>query len=291
LGDGGAGVEPGGRVFRLHRPPGDTLPLLFESPHSGRDYPDDFASALPLDVLRRAEDAYVDELLADAPAAGATVLAALFPRSYIDVNRADDDLDPALLAEPWPRRLRPGAKSAAGIGLVRRIVTPEHEIYDRQLSLAEVRHRLDTYWRPYRERLETRVGELARAHGRLLVVQWHSMKSHGNAATPDGPGARRPDIVLGDRHGRSALAAVVAATRALFEAEGFTVAINQPYAGTAMMERLCNLGPNVAALQIELNRALYLDEERVTPHAGFDDLQRQVAAVTRGLADLARRGW
>ena len=257
--------QPG--VFRLQLPAAPRVPVLFESPHSGRLYPPDFASCQPEAALRPAEDAFVDELLAMAPSHGIPVMAALFPRAYVDPNRALDDLDPALLAEPWPEPVAPGPKSALGIGLVRRVVTPEVPIYDRRLTVAEVRRRIDAYWRPYRARLDALIAALARQHGQLLIVQWHSMKAEGNAATPDGPGARRADVVLGDRHGRTAAPAVVDRLAGLFAAEGLTVARNAPYAGTPILQHMTTLAPGVQAIQVELNRRLYLDEATTERHA------------------------
>jgi len=284
-------VEEQDGVFLVTRPSRDAAPLLYESPHSGRSYPADFATRLSLDELRRAEDAYVDALVAGASAHGVVRLAALFPRAYIDPNREEDDLDPALLAEPWPGELRPGPKTALGIGLVRRLLTPDLPLFDRRLAVVEVKARIEHYWRPYQRRLHALVREGAERHGRLLVVQWHSMKSVGNAATPDGPGARRADVVLGDRHGRTAPASVVKRLGESFAQHGLSVAHNAPYAGTPVLAALTRLAPNVAAVQIELNRALYLDEAAVTPTAGFGPLAAVIDAVTRDLVAFVRAGW
>lgn len=271
-------------VMRLHRPCAREVPILFESPHSGRVYPADFGSSQPIERLRPAEDAHVDALLETAPGHGITVIEALFPRAYIDVNRELCDLDPALLAGPWPEPLNPGPKTALGIGLVRRLVTPGVPIYDRRLEVAEVRRRIDAYWRPYRQCVDALVVELAARHGWLLVVQWHSMKSKGNEATPDGPGATRPDVVLGNRYHRSAERHVTECVGRLFEKHGLTVAYNAPYAGTPILERIAGLAPGVQAIQVELNRSLYLDEATAVPHAGMDALRQIVTDVAASLA-------
>lgn len=275
-------------VFRVRLPAGPSVPILFESPHSGRDYPADFGACLPLERLRPAEDAYVDELLATAPDHGIAVVEALFPRAYIDPNRTLDDLDPALLAAPWPTPLRPGPKSALGIGLVRRVVTPDAPIYDRRLAVAEVEARIARYWRPYRERVAALVRGFAARHGRVLVVQWHSMKPVGDAATPDGPGAVRPDVVIGDRHGATAGAGQAARLAELFAARGLEVALNEPYAGTEILEHLAGLAPRVTALQVELSRALYLEPARVERTAGFVRLRDAVDSVAMVLGDAER---
>ena len=260
------------------------VPILFDSPHSGRSYPADFGSRLDLSLLRRAEDAYVDRLLADAPDAGVTLLTARFPRAYIDVNRAVDDIDPIMLAESWPTPLAPSEKSAMGIGLIRAIITPGLEIYDRKLSASEVRGRIERYWRPYRTSLENCIKALHARFGRTWHLHWHSMKSAGNAATPDGPGARRPDIVLGDRHGQTCAPLLLGLVRQSFEEAGYSVALNEPYAGGAIITEYANPVAGIECLQIEVNRALYLDEADVRPTPGIHRLRRDIATLTARLA-------
>lgn len=183
-------IVPG--VLDVVGPSGAARPLLFDLPHSGRDYPADFGSALPPEILRRGEDAYVDELLADAPGHGVTVLKALFPRCYIDTNRDEDDVDPELVSDALPEAFRPSDKSLRGIGLIRRDVVPEHRIYDRLLSHAEVKGRIERYHRPYHEALSKQLDLLRGMFGAVCHVDWHSMKSARNANTPDGPGVDQP---------------------------------------------------------------------------------------------------
>lgn len=265
-------IIPG--VLARHEPAGPGIPLLFDLPHSGRAYPADFNPAPPELILRRAEDAYVDDLLAGVEDRGVTLLKALFPRAYIDPNRAEDDIDPDLLAEPWPGPVNPGPKSAMGIGLVRRLIVPGAPVHDRKLTVAEVRGRIDGYWRPYRAALSETLAGLRARHGRAWHIQWHSMKAEGNAATPDGPGARRPDFVLGDLHGAANDGRLTAVAAAALRALGHSVAINDPYAGADLLRACADPAGGVHSLQIEINKRLYMDEDRIEKTAAFAGLSR-----------------
>lgn len=268
-------IKPG--ILERIDPVGAPVPVLYTLPHSGRDYPADFNSALPPDILRRAEDAYVDRLLEGAEARGATVLKALFPRAYLDANRLEDDLDPALL--PPGTAVTAGEKSKLGIGLVRRVVTPEYPIYDRLLSLDEIENRVRTYYRPYHAILREVLSGLHKSFGQAVFIDWHSMKSVGNAATPDGAGATRPDFVLGDRHGKSCAPGLTRAISDYFTTQGYRVSVNDPYAGGTTMQRYGAPEQGVHGLQIEMNRALYLDEKSVTMTDGVPALRKALSGV------------
>jgi len=264
--------------FDLVRPSTGGIPLLVDSPHSGTDYPDDFRAAAPRDLLAQAEDTHVDRLAASAPRHGATFLAARFPRSYIDVNRALDDIDPALLDGTWPTPLNPGEKTDLGIGLIRKVASPGVPVYDRLLSVAEVQARIDRFYRPYHDALAGELDRLHAAFGQVAYIDWHSMKSVGNAATPD-PGRRRPDVVLGDRKGTACDGALTELVAEAFRARGFSVAVNDPYQGARLVILHGRPAEGRHALQVELNRALYMDEETRAPNDGFDRLADAVDGV------------
>ena len=223
--------------FTIHRPAG-VAKVVFDSPHSGRFYPDDFRSNATRLDLRRGEDAYVDELLAGAPALGVVLLAANYPRCYIDVNRELTDLDAAMLTEPWPERLAPTEKSARGLGLIRRYVVPGVEAQAGPLSVAEVRGRIDRIYRPYHEALSALIREVLVARDRVIHVNWHSMKSVGNAMTPDGEGAKRADFVVSDGRGHTAAPEVTAAVVGGLREMGFRVSVNDPYIGGTIVRRI-----------------------------------------------------
>lgn len=276
-------IEP----YTVHRPAGAPV-LVYDSPHSGRYYPPDFEPGAPLADLRRGEDAYVDQLLAGATAYGAVVLAANYPRCYIDVNRAETDIDATLLAEPWPGPIEPTEKTERGLGLIRRYVVPGVEAQARPLTAAALRARLDRVYRPYHAMLAALVEQVRAARGTVVHVNWHSMKSRGNAMTPDGPGVERADVVVSDVHGRSAAGRVRELIVGALEEAGWRVAVNEPYAGGTIVQRTGAPDRGVHSVQIEINRALYLDESTVEPTSGFADAARVIALVTQRLAEDAR---
>jgi len=276
--------------FRIRRPDPSLYEvplLLYDSPHSGRRYPADFETSLEKVALRRAEDAYVDELLAGTPKYGAVVLDAICPRCIIDVNRAESDIDVTLLREPWPGEVAPTDKSARGLGLVRRYVTPGVEINSRPLEISELRDRIDNSYRPYHSALDELVEEIWDARGFVWHINWHSMKATGNAMTPDGVGAKRPDFVVSNRDWQSASPELTEWIVGALKSFGYSVSLNDPYKGGSIVERIGSPSDKIHSIQIEINRALYLDEERVETHKGFADLARNIETFTAGLGALA----
>lgn len=274
-------------VLHIHHPQGACLPLVIDSPHSGRDYPDDFGYSVDLPTLRSAEDAYVDELCADAPLCGATLLAAAFPRSYIDVNRDEDDIHPALLDGEWPAALNPGIKTAMGIGLVRAKLASGAEIYNRPLPVTQVMSRIERYYRPYHRALAALLDAAVDRFGAVWHIDMHSMASTSNAVTPETAGARRDfDIVLGNLDGASCEPGLTECIRDYFSGCGYRVRINDPYKGVVIVKRYGRPVERRHTIQIEINRALYLDESRVSKHDGFDTLRAHVGDLCHTLAEF-----
>ncbi|MEP6491174.1 MAG: N-formylglutamate amidohydrolase [bacterium] len=273
--------------FEIVRGTPDTA-VLYDSPHSGRFYPDDFASHASRVELRRGEDAYVDELLAGAPALGATLLTSSYPRCYIDLNRAVDDIDVALLAEPWPEPLNPTEKTARGLGLIRRYVVPGVEAQARPLPVAEVRSRIERVYHPYHAALRLAIDETLVRHGVVWHVNWHSMKSVGNAMTPDGAGAQRADFVVSDVRGASAAPGVTAAIVDTLRSRGYTVSVNDPYLGGTIVKRIGDPARGVHSVQVEINRRLYLDEVSVAKTAAFGTLAANLDALTQTLVSAPK---
>lgn len=251
------------------------LPLICDSPHCGSVYPADFGTHQPLVRLRRAEDSHVAKLWSAAPAFGAALLAARFPRSYCDVNREADDLDPALLDGPWPMPLHPGEKSALGYGLLWRQLAPGQPLYDRPLAVAAVLRRIERCWKPYRARLLELVDAARARHGLVWHLNLHSM-----------PQESRPpaDVVLGDRDGASCAPAVTALVEQAFRSAGLSVARNEPYKGAALVALVGRPAEQRHSLQIELRRGLYMDERTRTPHDGFAPLQQALGQVLATIA-------
>jgi N-formylglutamate deformylase len=273
--------------FALHAPTTEGLPLVYDSPHSGRYYPEDFHFKPPLGLMRRGEDAYVDELIADAPGSGVTVLLANYPRVYVDANREHDDIDEALLAEPWPGTLRPTGKSRRGLGLIRRDIVPGVEVHAEKLTVAEVRWRLDNVYWPYHQALRAELDRVRAQFGFVWHIDWHSMKSVGNKMTPDGA-RRRADFVVGDLDGASAERDLVEIIVGSLRDFGYRVALNDPYRGAAIVRRSAAPERGFHSVQIEINRALYLDEAAVERSAGFEKLRADIASFTMRLVDAAR---
>ncbi len=269
-----------GSPFTLIEARGPALPIVVDSPHSGTDYPADFGSVLQGLALRQGEDTWVHELWASAPAHGATLLAAHFPRAYIDPNRSLVDIDAALLDAPWPGPVEPSRKTELGIGLVWRLMDGK-PIYDRRLTVAEVQARIGRCWRPYHAALDEALAAAA-AQGPRWHLNVHSMPddSYRRLGLPDKPLA---DVVLGNLDGSTCDEATVATIEEALLSAGYSVARNDPFKGVEIIRASGQPQRGWHALQVEVKRSLYMDERRER-NAGFDRLQR---ALDRALAALA----
>lgn len=277
--------------FVLHEPPSSRAPLVLDSPHSGEHYPDDFDHAPPRDVVRLAEDTHVARLFRSAVALGATLLEATFPRAYLDVNRSLTDIDPDLLAEPWPDPLAPSRKTAQGIGLVWRVARDGSPMYRRRLTADELRHRIDRYYAPYHQALGALLDARHAEFGAVWHLDCHSMPTRGDANADD-PGRERADFVLGDRDGSTCAPALTAFVAATVADLGYSVAVNDPYKGVEIVRRHGRPAERRQSLQIEIKRSLYMDEATLLPNDGYArleaDLARLIAAVLRRVrAELA----
>lgn len=256
--------------------------VVVDSPHSGMEWPADFRPDASRAAILTTWDAFVDQLWAGAPEAGAVLLAARFPRAYIDVNRAADDIDAELLDGPWPGPLRATDYTRRGMGLIRRHALPGQPMYHARLSPVAVQSRLDRYYHPYREMLARLIDARHSSFGTVVHVNGHSMKSRGNAMNVDN-GARRPDVVVSDRHGTTADPALTAWVAGWFQARGLTAQVNSPYQGGDLVAHYGSPGTHRHSLQIELNRALYMDEAAFEPSAGFDVLRQTLTAFVEAL--------
>lgn len=275
-----------GVLFRRD-PRAPEIPLVFDSPHSGTEYPEDFRYACPLEILRRAEDTWVDELYASAPDHGATLIGALFPRAYLDVNRDPADIDEALLDAPWPGELRPSEKTRLGQGLVRRLAEPQLPVYDRKLGVEEVQHRIRTYYTPYHETLEAVLDRLHGKFGVVWHVNCHSMPERGNAMSSD-PDAARAEFVLGDRDGTTCAPEFTDFVRRVLVGRGYDVKVNDPYKGVEIVRRYGRPAEGRHSLQIEVNRRLYMDEKRIVKNENFSRLAADIGHLVEALASFAR---
>ncbi|HYZ41668.1 MAG TPA: N-formylglutamate amidohydrolase [Stellaceae bacterium] len=272
---------PGVLWRRDPRPAG--VPLVFDSPHSGSDYPEDFRFTCSLEALRTAEDAHVDELYAAAPEFGATLLAALFPRSYVDANRATDDLDTALLEGVWPRPLSPSHKTRAGLGLVRRVARSGIPIYDRRLTVAEVMTRVERYYTAYHRVLDEACSGMHRKFGVVWHVNCHSMPSQRRGKK----GGHCADFVLGDRDGSTCAPEFTEFVAQVLRGLGYTVRINEVYKGVEIVKRQGRPAASRHSLQIEVDRALYMDQKTLEKTPGFASLQADISRLIEALGKFA----
>ena len=260
------------------------LPLVCDSPHSGTHYPSDFGAALPLHLLRQTEDTDIDALWAATPRVGGTLVAARFPRCYIDPNRALEDLDPALLEGSWPWPLSPGPKSKLGYGLVFSKVNADTLIYNRRLSVQEVQQRIAQYWQPYRNTLEQEINLACQSFGGVWHLNLHSMPQ--NAYERLGIHSDKPlaDFVLGDRDGTTCEPEFVRVVEESLRQWGYTVERNDPYKGVALLEQIGQPTLNRHSLQIEIRRPLYMHEATRERTSDFKTLQENLSKTLQDVA-------
>jgi N-formylglutamate deformylase len=249
--------------FKINFPEGKPSALVLDSPHSGKNFPADFGHQLTEAQLRSGEDVDIQVLYAHAPAKGAPLLEALFPRTYIDPNRAAGDVDLTMLDGPWPftehpYTYTPSGKANIGKALIWRTVEDATAIYGHLLSPALVKNRIDHYLLPYQNALKTLIEQAHARHGVCVHINCHSMEPVGGAMAEGGSGIARADVVLGDRDGTTCSPALTEWVKEFFEKAGYSVAINNPYKGVELVRYFS--APHIGrhSLQIELNKALYL---------------------------------
>ena len=271
--------------FRLEAPQPQKVAVVLNAPHSGNIYPSPFleASKLTSLALRGSEDAFVDQLFAQGPALGAPLLAARFPRAFIDVNREPWELDPEMFDDRLPTHANTNSiRVAAGLGTIPRLISEDIEIYKEKLPIAEVEARLTKLYFPYHEALENLVQQTHAQFGASLLLDCHSMPE--SAASAGLSETRfRPDIVLGDRHGSACSRNIIELLQNLLEAEGLRVTRNRPYAGGHITRLHGKPHFGRHAIQIEICRSLYMNEETITPHAGFSSLKASLSHVLQQL--------
>ena len=264
------------------------VPVVFDSPHSGTDYPADFDTIVSRLTLRRAEDTHVEALYGAAPDHGATLIAANFPRSYIDANRSLLDIDPALLADAWPGPINTSKKTEKGIGLVWRLLDTGEPIYARKLRAAEVQARIATCYAPYHKAVRDAINAAHKHYGAVWHVNCHSMPATSSVISEEGPGVARADFVLGDRDGSTCAPAFTAMVATTLRGMGYDVRINDPYKGVELVRAYSDPAAHKNSLQIEVNRRLYMDETSRERNANYPALEADFTQLIKAIADFAR---
>jgi len=277
------------QAYVLHRPDTPDSAAVFSVPHAGRAYPPQLLreTLLSPHLLRSSEDAFVDLLMASAPVHGAPLLVAQYPRAWVDLNRAADELDPALIEGVGRSGLNP--RIAAGLGVIPRVVANGRAIYRGRISRAEAEARLDHAWRPYHARLRALMDEQLHRHGAALLIDCHSMPHEATDTLANRRG-RRPDIVLGDRYGASAAVDLVDAIEEILTGAGFAVARNSPFAGAFVAQHYGAPSVGQHVVQIEIDRSIYMDEASITLRPDFEETRRVWAGIVAGISRLRPPG-
>ena len=274
-------------AYELKMPSRRTTGTIFASPHSGREYPWAFLrrSVLGEHAIRSSEDAFVDQLFDSAPKYGAPFLRAGAPRCFVDLNRGPDELDPALIEGVVRQGHNP--RIASGLGVIPRVVSGGRAIYDGKLTRDEAQRRIDLYWRPYHQMLERQLNEAHALFGEAILIDCHSMP-HEAIESLCRHRREKPEIVIGDRYGAAAGAEIVERIEAVFLAEGFKVARNTPFAGAYTAQTYGRPSHGSHVVQIEIDRALYMNETELRPNGNFATMRQILARVIAEMAEIGR---
>ena len=257
--------------------------LVLDSPHSGHDFPADFGAIVTETELRESEDCYVDELYAAARELGVPLLAATFPRTYLDPNRNAGDIDLELIEGTWPWEYRPSGKARIGKSLIWRTLEDGRPIYGRKLAPEAVRRRIERFHTPYHLSLQELLQTATRKSGRVYHINCHSMRCVAGKQSEDRPGSVRPDFVIGDRDGTTCEPRFTELVRATLAGMGYRVTVNDPYKGVELIRAYSDPKAGRHSLQIEINKRLYMDEKTLAKSAGFARLQENLGELLKVL--------
>jgi N-formylglutamate deformylase len=265
-----------------------SIPLVLDSPHSGTNYPNDFGYTCEHALLRQAEDTDVDDLYADAPSLGATLVCAEFPRSYIDPNRRVEDVDTEMIDGHWPHNVDHSPKTKSGIGLIWRMIDDRTPLYARKLSVREVEARIESCHVPYWRALRERITYAYATHGRVFHINCHSMPEEAGPLSWVARGTKFADVVLGDRDGTTCSPDFTMMLHDAFRDEGLSVAINDPYKGVELVKQFGKPRDDRHSIQIELNRRLYMNEKTRERNANYEALKTSLCRVLEKTARFAQ---
>ena len=267
------------KPLEVRGPAEPALPLVLDSPHSGHHFPSDFDAIVGESELREGEDCFVDELFAAGPEIGAPLLAALWPRSYLDPNRHAGDVDLELIDGKWTGEYRPSGKAKVGKALVWRTLEDGRPIYARRLAPEEVRRRIESIHSPYHLEMQELIRKSVSRFGKSYHLNCHSMRSVAGKQSEDGEGSVRADFVLGDRDGTTCAPEFTAFVRGVLAGMGYEVKVNDPYKGVELVRAYSDPKAGRHSLQIEINKRLYMDEATLQKTAGFSVLQKDLSTL------------
>lgn len=272
-------------AFQLSLPNKRLSSVVFASPHSCATYPSTFVQQSVLDehTIRSSEDAFVDKLFASAPEFGAPLLMAGAPRAYVDMNRSQDELDPSLIE--GAKRQAHNPRVASGLGVIPRVVANGREIYRGKLPMAEAQHRIETYWRPYHSVLQGLLDEAKAEFGHAILIDCHSMPNEAMDGIAR-VSKHRPEIVLGDRFGAAASSEIVDRIESAFTSAGLKVVRNAPFAGAYVTQAYGRPSRRQHAVQVEIDRAIYMDERRIEPNKNYTNFQAILRQVISEIASI-----
>jgi N-formylglutamate amidohydrolase len=276
-------------VLAVHEPEGEEAPAVFDSPHSGFGIPDDFGTILSERILwDGGVDNFVDELFSDAPAYGGHLLEALYLRSYVDPNRDTDEIDPDLLDGPWPDPVRPSTRTNLGTGLIWSKDVPNLPLYDRKLSVAEARRRIDRYWKPYQAEL---AGLLEAKRKRFGAVYFLDCHSHRAVAPPnmfDREGTSRAEMDLGTLDGAACSPEFTDVVRTTLEECGYQVVVDGDHKGEHLIRHTGDPARGSHAIMLEIRKDLYMDQDTISHNNGFDETRANMAKLAQAICDFAK---
>lgn len=274
-------AEPG--LFLRHEPLGTPAPLVVDVSRSGREYPREYRSPLPFTTVHDNVSMYVEDLWAGTPAAGGTLLYCTFPNTWIDVNRNEADMDPAVVDGKWPKELKPTARTLEGLGLIKTKSRYGEPFQERRLTVTEIEERLALYYRPYHAELKRIVDETWSRHGRLFQISCHCMSAVGAPTHPDA-GRQRADFCISDLKGKTASPEAMSLIIDTLKAKGYSVSVNDPYVGNELIGRHGNPSRGIDSIQVEINKKLFMDTKTFRKTAGFNRLKADLDGLLQAIA-------
>jgi len=270
-------------LFLRYEPLKQAVPLLVDVSRSGREYPKEYRSPLPFTTVHDNVSMYVEDLWSGAPAVGATLLYCSFPNTWVDVNRNELDMDPALVDGQWPVELKPTARTLEGLGLIKTKARYGEPFQERKLTVAEIQQRLDNYYRPYHAELKRIADELYSKFARLTQISCHCMSAVGAPTHPDA-GKPRADFCVSDLKGVTASKQAMALVVDTLKSYGYSVSVNAPYVGNELIKRIGDPARGIDSIQVEINKKLFMDTKTFRATEGLAKVKADLDRLLTVLA-------